>query len=372
MVNFLHNPASPLVNRIFSAPVAAITENHEPRVEGKMAMFALFQRFSDDFDEMTIMSLIGAMVHFYRPLREFRLCPLDMKDRENAAMTVLKTLLQLWAPTDEQLAGFVHDMFLFKYSPNVIRWILGTAEKTLAEDRKRSSVIHAAIRDKLPMKNPQTMALIINKTLNLHRVHENEQGYRSTPTSLAMCQAGLFFAWRDVVMHFEDVNSFVKAELLENSSLLANEGWAFKNLSALFTIEPNVFLDSKYEDNSSQLKCDRCGRWEETYCLMVDLEWRRFLRSIREGISLRFKDKEPAVLREPTSTKVEVEPACTALGSDIRFICSWECQDEICLAWTCDNDSPEVGRAVQSGITARPENELEDCPTRAMPGAFIV
>lgn len=328
-------------------------------------MVALFQRYSEDFDKVTRGALLGLLLFFYRPGRPYELCPLDDKDRETAAMTALRALLQIWDPNEEDLSGLLSDVFNMGYRTTMLQWLLGKLKNTLVE--RERSIVNYSIGGKIPLICPQTMALMISKTPNLHRIHEDYAGCPNTPTSLAMYQPSLFFAWRDLVARVQNVEGFAEAELFQTSSPLANQGWTLEKLITLFRIDQPPFLDCKSQVTGVKLHCERCGRWERYNEMMVDLEWRYMLKSLRLGFHLPAKDTGAAEI------PVAQNKHTGQVAEQYRFVCARECLDGLCVAWIHDDDGilGLEGRGFHAELATDLEPGLEACPTRTMPGAFV-
>ncbi|KAE8441980.1 hypothetical protein EG329_004106 [Mollisiaceae sp. DMI_Dod_QoI] len=355
-------------------PVSAIARSTEAPITRKISMLSLYQRYSlEDFDETSITTLIGLMLHFYRPGREARLCPLGVYEREAAVLKIVPLLLQIWQPSNEQLTSLIQDMFIFRYLPPLIHWALNTVENTLAE-REQFSVIHTAIADKLPIRSIRTMKLLICKTSNLHRVWGPSPEYLTTPTSLAMYQPRLFFAWgKAIVEAGENIADFVRMELLEEKSPLAEEGWTLDSLAALFKIEPNPFSKSTFKEDDIQYKCERCGRYENSNLTMVDREWRRFLGHLRKELKVhspimkvtQSTSSTSSAIQLTTNGEVYYEPFVLESSID-RIVCSTECLDGVRVSWDYDN-----GKRNESTESTSSDEYFNECPTTRMPGAFV-
>ncbi|CZR69459.1 uncharacterized protein PAC_19359 [Phialocephala subalpina] len=334
------------------SPIAAIADSAVNAVAGKLSMLELFRQYSsDDFDEMTVLNLIGLSLLFYRPYKLSS--SLSSIERDVSALMLLRTLLPLWDPNNDWRTVLIHEMFLLRYGPGVLYWTLSTFEDKVAES-ERFSIIHDAVAAKLPLRCSRTMNLFIHKTTDLHRPWGSATIHLSTPTSLAMYQPALFFAWKDALVNAGvGIQAYVEREILLERSPLAQQGWSKETLNAIFTSREQLFPCSDSKKGSFQFKCQRCGRWEDSHSMMVDLQWRLFLQGLRNGVR---------------SSSLQLE------GPVDQIVCSQECLDGICVAWIYDDNTgnpgdekfdPQLISDTGSG------GSFDECPTKGMPGAFV-
>jgi len=357
----------------------------------------------DEHDEMQISKLIGLLHLFYRPQKVFKL---GLEERRDAALRIIKQLIGHFPEGDVMRSKIFVALMEFNYDQSVLQWTLQNIKGTI-QDGGGSSGIHEGLWRKLPIRDPMSMKLIIQKTENLHRFYRKPSSTlpSGTPTSLAMYQPGMFFTWRNMLLELGyDLEEFVRRELEE--SHLANEGWECETLALVF--KSKAFPDSSPNRNG-YLQCERCGLNEEMLQTMVDLPWRRHLRSRRSRrskelglslcdnesateirtISITFTgsnitkesvhstlDKTLLPTGEPADggTSFDIKPA---LGSSwpYKIVCSMDCVDGICVARVYDDESTEEPHlppyhARKTIPSIARLYELDDSPSKKMPGAF--
>ena len=317
---------------------------------------------------------------------------MSLADRRDAALGVIKQLIYHFPEEDVERSNILFDLMHFNYDRSVLHWTLRSI-KGFIHDNSQNSGIHQGFWRKLPVRDPMSMRLIVQKTQNLHRFYDMNCFTlpAGTPTSLAMYQPGLFFQWRSILLdQGHDIDHFVRREL--EVPHLGDQGWEQGTLTAVFKSE--AFPDSR-PSASGFFKCDRCGRYEESAATMVDLPWRHHLRSIRnrhcieaqqprrddlinevQNITIRIACPEIKHHSGHTTTsKPEMCPSPNTLLWPYRIVCSDSCEDGVCVAWVFENDlveepclpayTPEHERLPVSGVC-----ELDDCPSMDMPGAF--
>jgi hypothetical protein len=146
---------------------------------------------------------------------------------------------------------------------------------------------------------------------------------------------------------------------------------------------------------------------------MVDLAWRRRLRDIRRKFSsarpatmTEEKDNSVAIVSEAIGIEIELHQEGEngnfssvvsvevdrgpvggfSMGEEevalpYRIVCSRVCEDGVCAAWVFEDGAANRGANIKFPAYPQEEKdkkkdfanirEVEDCPTKSMPGAFV-
>ncbi|KAF4626560.1 hypothetical protein G7Y89_g11597 [Cudoniella acicularis] len=271
-------------------PITGIDWSNKIEVEKKLSMLALLQSYAaNGYDESTVLHMAGQMLLFYRMCKKF---PMSQSDRRDVALNKISKLIAL-LPADDVISRsrLVYFMLQVYYHQKVLSWTIQDIPGPFWEGSRAEScfIILQAFKTKLPYRDPVSMRLITQKTLNLHRiysqkVHDVSYASHFTATSLAMRQPSLFFPWRDILVDLgRDIEEFVRKELEPVDSPLRAEGWNHETLCSLFRCQffpqsPGGLLTTGF------FSCERCGAGEPGQ-LMVSLPWRRHLRTLRTKAS---------------------------------------------------------------------------------------
>lgn len=253
-------------------------------------MMKLLQRYAADaYTQTTVTSLTGRMLLYFRKNKSFPKPLTTQRSPSSMALQLTATLFSLF-PADDLIArSRVIDFLVYKdYHQEVLYWWLRNLPGPLYESSDGSSdekihILLQAVEARLPISNPSCMRLIVQKTPNIHRLYEYTDTITapfafSTATSLATRQSDLFFAWRDILIKLGyNISDFISAELEMDASPLGQGGWDNESLSALFG------SDIWYNEKSPGIDWSECGRCKnmQTSKAIVDLRWRRHLRSLR-------------------------------------------------------------------------------------------
>lgn len=355
----------------------------------------------EDYDDMTIGSMIWQIMLFYRPQKDIKMSWLQ---RRAAILRLLSLLLPFFDNDNPCRSEILHLAVLLTYEQEVLQYILRTTTGYIDHGKsfdKSFSVVHKALEERLLERDPNSMKLIVEKTKNLHRpVTISYQGPQNeTPTMLAMHDMKTFLAWREILQDLgHEITAFIDHELREGS--LADNGWTASSLSEIFTTKQ--LPDPYYGPSIFNFpNCERCGdqRTDFTNKLKVDLVWRRFLRDVRlkhsKEISIDGEASQTASDNSILRNVTHVAPEAISTSSTnqdwnftvskelpYRIVCADHCQDDVCVAWVYENETdiepdlppypykkPEVKEETNHGGPTVMVEE-DSCPTERMPGAF--
>lgn len=359
-------------------------------------MIRLLQKYcGDGYEDKIILKLIGLMFLSYRVQKDIMM---PTTERWDAVLQVVQQLVPDFGPDDPFRTVVLSGAIQFYYDKNVLRWLLGNINGMLDEKDPKTSCIHEAISKMLLHRDPISTRMIVCKTTNLHRCFNTRMGIQ-TPTSLAMFQSSVFFAWKNLLQDLSyNVERFVQQELEEQ--FLVKNGWTAQTLTALFEY---TFVPYEGKKNFGFPECERCGDqgMDVSAIMKVDLEWRRQLRQLRLGQVPRPQKEEMTSITievcgadstiskrrnehlQSPSVESEIHRRVEEVGLKtvpFRLVCSDACRDGICVAWIYENDSldePELPACIvqervlhELDATQDQVVEVDDCPSRKMPGAF--
>lgn len=222
-----------------------------------------------------------------------------------------------------------------------------------------------------------SMRAIVLRTKHLHRLAQADwqARRRETVTAQAMRDMGVFRMWRTMLSDLGiDMEDFIRKELEVEGEGLASQGWNEKTLRRLLRGDAESGLEEwKGRRFLGYPLCERCGEHAVTsgMRLQVDLLWRWRLRCLRRESFGEGKARE-----------IVAEKVANSLP--YRIVCSFACSDGVCVAWAFEDDGEggdepvlppfpmeaevdDAGAVEESGE----EEEVEGCPTKSMPGAFV-
>jgi hypothetical protein len=366
-------------------------------------MISLFQRYCpNEHNETEILTMLGLLLLFYRPRKSL---DLTITKRNDAALQVIRQLIDHFAEDDAKRSEIVFGLMQLYYDQRVLQWTLRNIKGHI-HDVAGVPALHDGIARKLLLRDPASMKMIAHKSEDLHRFFDGPAYRLSIPpgtvTSLAMYQPGTFFSWRNIVQDLGyDIGDFVRREL--EASPLKEDEWDQGTLTALFRSE--TFPDSKNSE-SGFLRCERCGYSEDRSWTKIDLPWRRYLRSIRTGCSkgtervereepcsdelrrntISYGDHGTTIKRHSGAENSQQKPRQSrellASGSETfvswpyKIVCSDQCEDGICVAWSYENDTSDEPRLPayipeHLRVSDSDMDEINDCPSKNIPGAFV-
>jgi hypothetical protein len=264
-------------------------------------------------------------------------------------------------------------MLEFDLSGEPLQWALQNTKGVITSSSRDGDdlLIHMALRRRLPIIDPISMKLIMEKATGFHYKWRRDYNFNGiyhnvTPTTLALYHPAVFVAWRSILLECgHDLTNFVKQELV--NSPLADDGWRVESLLRLFK------SDIIAEPEADPSACDRCGSID--YHDMnphIHLPWRRYLRAVRNGHQGVFDQKREAA-------------NITALGyPPYEIVCSNMCFDGFCFGGMYENNLADgevpYGPDIPAYVSQEEKELLEakaaaiamaECPSKKMPGAFV-
>lgn len=320
---------------------------------------------------------------------------LPLVERWDAAQSIIEYLAPEFEEHDFHRTALLEAAIHWYFDRNAIRWLLRMIPGQLSQPGGDYSAVHAIIYRRLLERDPESARVVVQKTSDLHRYCNTYGVGYQTPTSMAMFQASLFIAWRDLLLNLNhDMSAFIENELKQ--AMLASQGWNKDNLTHLFKID---YTPHEGPRHFGFPDCERCGanHTSESAETPVDLEWRRLLRAIRchhiEGyrqghlmVGLIHKDS-----RHPGSALVRNDKNNQGLAPrhwPYRMVCYGKCKDGICTSQLYENDDmnepilptyadPDIPQtkiqelespaSFEAGTT---HSEIVEDRSLSMPGAF--
>jgi hypothetical protein len=334
----------------------------------------------------------------YRPQKSINL---SLAGKNEAALGIINSLVPTLHPKDPlRTRSLIAAIFLF-FDRKVLQSMLRNMLDKLEPTNKKESVIHEAISRRLPERDRLSMEMIVQKTSNLNLCISDPtlsvDMKPHTPTMLAMYDENIFCIWRDILVD-QGVNlvEFIEDEL--DAGQLRQDGWNASSLKELFDYEfmPRPIRGARVIGFPD---CERCGAagTKISSSLMVDLEWRQTLQTIRRrmvkstaGVHVREitpPSKEDDVLQTRDSS---ASPVLRPLFEELethpyRIVCSTKCIDGVCVAWMYEDEpgcnqeckgsrlGPNGKKEMNCGQSYDQDDAEADlnCPSRCIPGAFV-
>ncbi len=340
-------------------------------------MISTFQKYCPDDDDedgpLGIAYMVGSLVLFYRPAKDI---PMSQQDKETAIIRIIKQLMGYFPPTGKDRSRILDSMLAFAYEKNVIRWMVNSIPGKINEDWSDdhgTSTLHQVIKLNMLTKDVGLVELVARKSPDLHKLLDARYHSwypTSTPTSFAMIQPGMFFPWMWVLRQLKvDQVEFIRAELDIEESPLLKEGWTRETLGRLFNFREEewgggqVTIDQVWD---AKRACDRCGDWEKYGVgmkMMADLEWRRYIREIRDGVVSEQREG---------GGEEEVEEVRRWDSLPYRIVCKRGCTDDVCVSGAFDGDVREIPFLPPYPYKDPEVLKMEELKnlTKQMPGAF--
>jgi hypothetical protein len=368
-------------------------DNLVPDIKPRLAMINLLQRYRrEDFDDDTLLFIVGKGFTYYRPQKDIEM---NMQDRKDAVLQLTATLLAGLSKSDANWIEVLYEAIEWCYTHEVLQWLLNIIKGALDRDNFCWSVLHAGLRKRLLFRDPESLKEIFRRTKFTNRcaVRGTPDITTQTPTMLAMYDEDSFLAWKLLLQELSiNIRDFISTELQDG--LLAKQGWDDEALTYLFM---GSWKRDPYEGSLwfNFHICERCGDNGSVIGTRpkVDLLFRRKLRDIRlkrhliadivnhlnpQSLEVILSYQDQPAISNTTIDYEEINATCGGHSSvrypeplPYRIVCSKNCQDSICVAWLYENDlDTEPYFPAYPFVFESPNTEEDSWPSWKMPGAF--
>lgn len=336
-----------------------------------------------EVDPEILLSIAGRSLVTYRPQHDIAMA---WAERQDAISRLLPALFSDLHFEHHLVAELFFIALLHHYEQKVLRWMLHNWKGGIETEDGRNNVLYEAMATNLITKDWVSMRAIVLRTKYLHRQAKADRRSerRETVTAQAMRDMSAFLLWRAMLSDIGiDMGEFVRNELEVEGEGLASQGWNERSLGRLLRDDVESGLT---EWNGRRFfgfpVCERCGEHGVTtgMRLNVDLLWRWRLRCLRRE---NFESNVAANSVDEAEARGD-RAEMVARSLPYRMVCSFACSDGVCVAWAFEDDGergdepvfppfPMVVEVHDSGAKNEDveDEELEVCPTRGMPGAFV-